>query len=160
MAHPSRMSAVKPDLDALRSFSELPDREASPFFGGRAEEIGLVEGALNRIPRAGPRGPLAAFRGRNHSVFKARRAPEKVLCCIILYTSGTLPGEHLFCPEARRVPEKARCCVVFCVAGGVPGGMRPWWSIRKRRIMPTSVRLRFVWPRRSTRPSRRSSATQ
>ena len=56
MAHPSRMSAVKPDLDALRSFSELPDREASPFFGGRAEEIGLVEGALNRIRERGREG--------------------------------------------------------------------------------------------------------
>ena len=38
-----------PDLDALRRFSELPDREATPYFGGRADEIGLVEGALNRI---------------------------------------------------------------------------------------------------------------
>ena len=49
MAHPPRTPAVKPDLDALRSFSELPDRESSPFFGGRAEEIGLVERALSRI---------------------------------------------------------------------------------------------------------------
>ncbi len=38
-----------PDLDALRRFSELPDREATPYFGGRADEIGLVARALNRI---------------------------------------------------------------------------------------------------------------
>ena len=44
-----RKPATEPDLDALRRFSELPDREATPYFGGRADEIGLVERALNRI---------------------------------------------------------------------------------------------------------------
>ena len=38
-----------PDLDALRWFSKLPDREASPYFGSRTEELTLVEGALSRI---------------------------------------------------------------------------------------------------------------
>ena len=40
---------TEPDLDALRRFSELPDREATPYFGGRTEEIGVVERALSRI---------------------------------------------------------------------------------------------------------------
>ena len=42
-------SAAKLDLDALRRFSKLPDREATPYFGGRADEIDLVECALGRI---------------------------------------------------------------------------------------------------------------
>ena len=42
-------SAAKPDLDALRWFSNLIDREATPYFGGRADEINLVESALERI---------------------------------------------------------------------------------------------------------------
>ncbi len=49
MARSPRTPATEPDLDALRRFSELPDREATPYFGGRADEIGLVERALNRI---------------------------------------------------------------------------------------------------------------
>ena len=44
-----RKPETEPDLDALRRFSELPDREATPYFGGRTDEIGLVERALNRI---------------------------------------------------------------------------------------------------------------
>ena len=42
-------SAAKPDLDALRRFSKLSDREATPYFGGRAHEIDLVECALDSI---------------------------------------------------------------------------------------------------------------
>ena len=42
-------SAAKPDLDALRRFSKLTDREATPYFGGRTDEIDLVESALERI---------------------------------------------------------------------------------------------------------------
>ena len=49
MTRSPRMSMTEPDLDALRSFSELPDREATPYFGGRADEIGVVERALSRI---------------------------------------------------------------------------------------------------------------
>ncbi len=49
MARSPRKPETGPDLDALRRFSELPDREATPYFGGRADEIGLVERALNRI---------------------------------------------------------------------------------------------------------------
>ena len=49
MARSPRTLVTEPDLDALRRFSELPDREATPYFGGRADEIGLVERALNRI---------------------------------------------------------------------------------------------------------------
>ena len=49
MARSPRKPETGPDLDALRRFSELPDREATPYFGGRADETGLVERALNRI---------------------------------------------------------------------------------------------------------------
>lgn len=42
-------AAAEPGLDALKGFVELPDREASPFFGDRAVEIALVERTLNRI---------------------------------------------------------------------------------------------------------------
>ena len=49
MTRSPRKPKTEPDLDALRWFSELPDREATPYFGGRADEIGLVERALNRI---------------------------------------------------------------------------------------------------------------
>ena len=49
MARSPRKPETEPDLDALRRFSELPDREATPYFGGRVHEIGLVERALNRI---------------------------------------------------------------------------------------------------------------
>ena len=45
---PAKTMAV-PDLDALRGFSKLPDRKASPYFGCRTEELALVEGALSRI---------------------------------------------------------------------------------------------------------------
>ena len=49
MARSPRKPETGPDLDALRRFSELPDREATPYFGGRTDEIGLVERALNRM---------------------------------------------------------------------------------------------------------------
>ena len=49
MARLPAKTAAAPDLDALRWFSKLPDREASPYFGGRTEELALVEGALRRI---------------------------------------------------------------------------------------------------------------
>ena len=49
MVRSPRKPETGPDLDALRKFSELPDREATPYFGGRADEIGLVERALDRI---------------------------------------------------------------------------------------------------------------
>ena len=49
MARTPQKPKTEPDLDALRWFSELPDREATPYFGGRADEIGMVERALNRI---------------------------------------------------------------------------------------------------------------
>ena len=49
MARSPRKPETGPDLDALQRFSELPDREATPYFGGRTDEIGLVERALNRI---------------------------------------------------------------------------------------------------------------
>ena len=51
-----RKPETEPDLDALRWFSELPDREATPYFGGRADEIGLVERALNRIGKLAREG--------------------------------------------------------------------------------------------------------
>ena len=49
MARLLAKTKATPDLDALRWFSKLPDREASPYFGGRTEEFELVEGALSRI---------------------------------------------------------------------------------------------------------------
>ena len=49
MARLPAKTTAAPDLDALRWFSKLPDREASPYFGGRTEELALVGGALNRI---------------------------------------------------------------------------------------------------------------
>ena len=49
MARSPARTMAEPDLDALRRFSKLPDREASPYFGGRAEEIEVVENALRRI---------------------------------------------------------------------------------------------------------------
>ena len=49
MAHPRARPATETSFDALRDFAELPDREATPFFGGRADEIAKVEGALKRI---------------------------------------------------------------------------------------------------------------
>ena len=49
MARSPRKPGTEPDLDALRRFSKLPDREATPYFGGRADEIDLVECALDRI---------------------------------------------------------------------------------------------------------------
>ena len=49
MARLPAKTMAAPDLDALRWFSKLPDREASPYFGGRTEELALVEGALRRI---------------------------------------------------------------------------------------------------------------
>ena len=49
MTRPRARAAAEPDLDALKDFAELPDREASPFFGGRAAEIETVESALRRI---------------------------------------------------------------------------------------------------------------
>ena len=45
---PAKIMAA-PDLGALQWFSKLPDREASPYFGGRTEELALVEDALSRI---------------------------------------------------------------------------------------------------------------
>ena len=56
MARSPRKPETEPDLDALRWFSELPDREATPYFGGRADEIGLVERALNRIGKLAREG--------------------------------------------------------------------------------------------------------
>ena len=44
-------TATKPDFDGLKDFSELPDREDTPFFGGRIDEIAAVERALKRIQR-------------------------------------------------------------------------------------------------------------
>ena len=44
-------TATKPDFDGLKDFSELPDREDTPFFGGRIDEIAAVEHALKRIQR-------------------------------------------------------------------------------------------------------------
>ena len=49
MARSPARTMAEPDLDALRRFSKLTDREASPYFGGRTEELALVEDALNRI---------------------------------------------------------------------------------------------------------------
>ena len=49
MARSRAGTAAKPDVDALKDFAELPDREASPFFGGRTDEIATVERALKRI---------------------------------------------------------------------------------------------------------------
>ena len=49
MARSLGRTMAEPDLDALRRFSKLPDREASPYFGGRAEEIEVVADALSRI---------------------------------------------------------------------------------------------------------------
>ena len=49
MARSPARTVAEPDLDALRRFSKLSDREASPYFGGRAEEIEVVEDALSRI---------------------------------------------------------------------------------------------------------------
>ena len=49
MARSRARAAAEPDLDALKDFVELPDREASPFFGGRADEIATVERAVKRI---------------------------------------------------------------------------------------------------------------
>ena len=43
--------AAQPDFDALKKFSELTDREDTPFFGGRTDEIATVENALKRIQR-------------------------------------------------------------------------------------------------------------
>ena len=49
MARSRAGTATEPDFDALKHFAELTDREASPFFGGRTEEIATVEHALKRI---------------------------------------------------------------------------------------------------------------
>ena len=49
MARLPAKTMAAPALDALRGFSKLPDRKASPYFGGRTEELALVEGALSRI---------------------------------------------------------------------------------------------------------------
>ena len=51
MAHSRARSAAETDFVALKEFAELPDREATPFFGGRADEIATVERALERIRR-------------------------------------------------------------------------------------------------------------
>ena len=56
MARLPAKTMAAPDLDALRRFSKLPDREASPYFGGRTEELALVEGALSRIRERGQTG--------------------------------------------------------------------------------------------------------
>ena len=56
MARSRARVAAKPDLDALKDFVELPDREASPFFGGRADEIATVERALKRIRKSTQEG--------------------------------------------------------------------------------------------------------
>ena len=56
MARSPRKPETEPDLDALRWFSKLPDREATPYFGGRADEIGLVEHALSRIGKRAREG--------------------------------------------------------------------------------------------------------
>ena len=49
MARSPRKPGTEPDLDALRWFSKLTDREATPYFGGRADEMDLVECALDSI---------------------------------------------------------------------------------------------------------------
>ena len=49
MARLPAKTTAAPDLNVLRWFSKLPDREASPYFGGRTEELALVEGVLSRI---------------------------------------------------------------------------------------------------------------
>ena len=51
MAYSLAGTAAEPDFDELKDFSELPDREDTPFFGGRADEIATVERALKRIQR-------------------------------------------------------------------------------------------------------------
>ena len=51
MAHFRAGTVAQPDFDALKYFAELPDREASPFFGGRTDEIETVESALQRIQK-------------------------------------------------------------------------------------------------------------
>ena len=60
MARSPARTMAEPDLNALRWFSKLPDREASPYFGDRTEELALVEAALSRIHervQAGHRRP-------------------------------------------------------------------------------------------------------
>ena len=49
MARSRAGTAAAPDFDALKYFAGLSDREASPFFGGRSDEIATVEHALKRI---------------------------------------------------------------------------------------------------------------
>ena len=49
MARSRAGTAATPDFDALKYFAGLSDREASPFFGGRTDEIATVEHALKRI---------------------------------------------------------------------------------------------------------------
>ena len=51
MAHPRATSTAETNFVALKEFAELPDRDATPFFGGRADEIATVERALERIRR-------------------------------------------------------------------------------------------------------------
>ena len=49
MARSRAGTAAAPDFDALKHFAGLTDREASPFFGGRTDEMATVERALKRI---------------------------------------------------------------------------------------------------------------
>ena len=49
MARLPAKTMAAPDLNALRRYSKLPDRETSPYFGGRTEKLALIEGALSRI---------------------------------------------------------------------------------------------------------------
>ena len=49
MARSRAGTVAAPDFDALKHFAGLTDREASPFFGGRTDEIATVERALKRI---------------------------------------------------------------------------------------------------------------
>ena len=51
MARSDVRTATQPNLDAIKDFSELTDREDTPFFGGRTDEIATVERALKRIQK-------------------------------------------------------------------------------------------------------------
>ena len=44
-------TATEPDFDGLKHFAGLTDREDTPFFGGRTDEIATVERALKRIQK-------------------------------------------------------------------------------------------------------------
>lgn len=80
------------DEKSTRTFAEQRDRDAAPFFAGRAEEIGRFEQALDE--KTSHPGGQAVFR-----IYKVRPGAARRRCSSVSRRSSRTPHS---CPSAAR----------------------------------------------------------